>query len=387
MNKSRKLILHILGLIFLVSAACNLTGRENLPTATSPGIVPSPVQPSPTPLAESSPSSTHSDTPAPAQPNAGETALPSTEAAATPESSPAPEVPQVVAVQNLNVRDGPGTYYLVVGRLAKDQRAVVIGQANPFGARWWKIQCPPDSSGGSCWVTSGAEFIREIDVDSVPQAEVPPTPLRRNDVPPEGVAAQLGNFIPGAGCQGTLFVGGEEQLGQVEILQSFPVCLDGFTAGAKVRIRVFQPNGDRIAEDTVQTPELGNTAYEIRILPGQPFGEYSIEAREGDLVAKGVFNVVAATERRIYVTPVSGKRDTTFRVAVAGFENPPRLFLYRLANSGDFPYQYMTSLGKPTLDERGEGFYNLRIAPDDPLGEYVVSLPNGKVRARFTITD
>jgi hypothetical protein len=384
MKSTGSRLLRFLGLFFLVISACNLSSQgaptpgSTLPTAQfSPGVT---GQPSQSPASTATLPFPGGETEAPL-PQTGETQ-------AAPVDTPVPEVPHVVAVQDINVRDGPGTYYLIVGRLAQNERAAVTGQATPFGARWWKIECPSGAQGNNCWVSSGEEFTRAVNADGVPQAEVPPTPVRREDVPPEGVAAQLGNFIPGISCQGTLTAGADEQFRQVEVLERFPVCLEGFAPNENVRIRVFLPNGDVLDEQNVQSPEVGEPVYVLRILPGQPLGEYKIRARQGDLVANGSFTLAAASQETVYVTPEAGEQGSAFQVALAGFDSPPDLYLYRLTDSQDgFPYKFISYLATPRLDGRGEAVFSFRVAPDDPPGEYVVSEPIGKARARFRITD
>ncbi len=82
--------------------------------------------------------------------------------------------PQLIALQDMNLRQGPSTQYPVVGALPKDQNALIVGQ-NPEGT-WWKIACPPGATGAECWISGGAQFTTASNAAAVPLAVVPPTP-------------------------------------------------------------------------------------------------------------------------------------------------------------------------------------------------------------------
>jgi len=65
-------------------------------------------------------------------------------------SSSESDVARVRALQNLNVRSGPGMNYPKVGTLQKDQNAQIIG-VDPEGF-WWQIKIP-GSGGGGGWIS------------------------------------------------------------------------------------------------------------------------------------------------------------------------------------------------------------------------------------------
>jgi hypothetical protein len=98
---------------------------------------------------------------------------------AQPAPEPVPTVPvdmnayetnveYVMALQNVNIRSGPGTQFRILSYIAEGQTAKVTG-VNANG-NWWRVICPDDSV-GSCWVTALPSLTRETDG---PPPEVPP---------------------------------------------------------------------------------------------------------------------------------------------------------------------------------------------------------------------
>ncbi|MDA0244658.1 MAG: hypothetical protein OT477_14660 [Chloroflexi bacterium] len=116
-------------------------------------------------------------------PGAGQTGTPIGqivgEGTATSTATPAlaatlPTAPQLVTLQDMNVRQGPSTQYPIVAYLPQGQIALIVGQ-NPEGT-WWKIACPTGATAAECWVSGGAQFTTASNVAGVPVAAVPPTP-------------------------------------------------------------------------------------------------------------------------------------------------------------------------------------------------------------------
>ena len=115
-----------------------------------------PLPGTPTPLQESA---TPTAMPIPAvitaTPLAQATALPA------PISATATPLPQIVllptnvqfalALENVNIRQGPATAYPVVGRLAAGQMAEVL-HATDNG--WWHVPCPSAEIAGDCFVSA-----------------------------------------------------------------------------------------------------------------------------------------------------------------------------------------------------------------------------------------
>lgn len=81
--------------------------------------------------------------------------------------------PSVKSLVNVNIRNGPGTAYNIIGLLAAGNTAVVVGKS-PDGS-WWKILCP--AGGNECWVSADANLTSASNAAGVPIAAVPPTPI------------------------------------------------------------------------------------------------------------------------------------------------------------------------------------------------------------------
>lgn len=300
--------------------------------------------------------------------------------------TPTLAAPHVIAVQEMNVRDGPGTYYRVLGRLQQGQAAVVTGQAAPYGALYWKIEYPQGVAGETCWVSSGDEFTRAINVGNVPQVDAPPPPLQRNDVPPEGVAAQLGYFIPFILCQPFINTAGSVQEIRVEALEGRFVCLDGFSPEGVIEVAVLRSDGSIVKTDRIEPLPGGSTGYILQVPPGEPLGFYNLAARQGDLEAAGRFELIPSSIERLYVQPEQANVGDTLQIGVSGAASGSRLYLYRLdPSAGTLPYVYTTELGVVTTDANGNGGFSLRTAPDDPAGEYLVATASGEATARFRL--
>jgi len=130
------------------------------PTPTPPPPTPSPIPPSPTPTATAAPPTA---TPTPEPPTA------------TPTSA---GPPIVTAAGEVNVRQGPGTNYAVIGHLTTGEVALLIGR-NETGD-WWQIRRDDGAIG---WVL-GQLVVVEGDTTAIPVAVAPPSPT-----PPPAPAA------------------------------------------------------------------------------------------------------------------------------------------------------------------------------------------------------
>lgn len=139
---------------------------------SEPALMPT-VTPQPT--ASARPTSTPQPTAAPtATAGAGVTAAPgarATEAAeiATIEAFNATQKPQVTAANgNVNLRQGPGTDYAVVGTLTKGESLEVIGRN--ADSSWWQVSAPV----GAAWVA--ASVVSAPHTENVPEASLTPAP-------------------------------------------------------------------------------------------------------------------------------------------------------------------------------------------------------------------
>ncbi|MBK7217888.1 MAG: SH3 domain-containing protein [Candidatus Promineofilum sp.] len=79
----------------------------------------------------------------------------------------------LVVLVKLNVRTGPGVGYERVGSLLPDDTAIILGR-DP-ASEWWRIVCPPDMAGGTCWVSGDSRYTRAESAGAVSTAVVPAT--------------------------------------------------------------------------------------------------------------------------------------------------------------------------------------------------------------------
>lgn len=66
----------------------------------------------------------------------------------------------VRAKQDLNIRQGPGVQYEIVGGIYAGQTAQVTGVTNA-DATWWRVLCP-NGSVGECWVSADAALTEPV---------------------------------------------------------------------------------------------------------------------------------------------------------------------------------------------------------------------------------
>jgi uncharacterized protein YraI len=93
-----------------------------------------------------------------------------------PSETPAPGgPPSAVTTTDLNIREGPGQEYFVIGLLPVNTEVMVSGK-NEDGS-WWQIVYPPDSAERG-WIF--AAFTRSSNIENVPvvQTPIPPTPTQ-----------------------------------------------------------------------------------------------------------------------------------------------------------------------------------------------------------------
>jgi hypothetical protein len=88
----------------------------------------------------------------------------------TPTATPTPPQPATAVIDSqVNVRQGPGTDYAIIGTATQGQRFPITGK-NQDGS-WWQI----DYNGQIGWITS--QLVTAQDVGAVPVAQNIPTPL------------------------------------------------------------------------------------------------------------------------------------------------------------------------------------------------------------------
>ena len=143
---------------------------------------------------------------------------------------------KVTVLVDLNIRSGPGVKYDRVGFLLKDESVPVVGVHPDTG--WWKIECPAIVSESECWVSGGEQYTRAEDVDSVVEAEAPPTPT---PIPPTleegfGIVAFIDN--------GALYAAKLDLTMNPPLLASEAIQL---TEAVNVQTLSISPDGRRIA--------------------------------------------------------------------------------------------------------------------------------------------
>lgn len=104
----------------------------------------------------------------------------------TPEPTPTPQVAEVVVNSNINVRQGPGTNYNIIGAANQGERFPLTGK-NPAGD-WWQI----DYRGQAGWVFG--QLVTPQNTGSVQVAQnipaAPPPPPPTNTPVPQPPAEQ-----------------------------------------------------------------------------------------------------------------------------------------------------------------------------------------------------
>lgn len=137
--------------------------KTKRPTFTPTPLVPptaTPVPPTPMPTAE----------PPTATPEAPPTATP-----VPPTPTPEPNPVVQVAVETLNVREGPGTEYPRIGQVRQGDRLQVIARSP--GGDWYLICCVGGKQG---WVLAQHVRLVEGTTAAIPVATaIPPTPVPR----------------------------------------------------------------------------------------------------------------------------------------------------------------------------------------------------------------
>ena len=151
-----------LALLLATTLACNAFAGgsgSSLPPAPLPTL---PATPSGTPLPDGATLPTDGSPPA----IAPTVTLPGEAATAAPQG-------MLVVLVKLNVRTRPGVGYERVGSLLPDDTAIILGR-DP-ASEWWRIVCPPDMAGGTCWVSGDSRYTRAESAGAVSTAVVPAT--------------------------------------------------------------------------------------------------------------------------------------------------------------------------------------------------------------------
>jgi hypothetical protein len=219
MKSTRRLISLFCIFFILPALACNLSANSQATNPSSPQVTQT-----------STPASLVTATSTNPQPNEPPTDIPTpavqteppgaTEAAAASPTSPPPvqatatPSPLCITLQNLNVRNGPGTAYEPpLTALETGTRLVPFGfnlTGIPDGS-WVLIS--PENGNFSGWVNSGAQYIScNIDLTTLPSVQVAPPPPTVTPTPTltptvRPSAPQVSNGVPGGTCPENLTCG------------------------------------------------------------------------------------------------------------------------------------------------------------------------------------
>jgi hypothetical protein len=193
------------------------------------------------------------------------------------------EVRLIRVLQNVNVRNGPGTQFDRIGRYVAGQVVDVFG-ANS-NATWWNVRCP-DGAVGNCWVTAERDTTQPT---TQPGPTPTPTPL-----PPPGEPVRI-QFPPG-GTSAT--VGGRVQF------PTRPQYLLRALAGQEMTVEIFSPGGQ--ANFSIQG-----------VSDGQPYKRLENESRSF------TFQLPATQDYLIGVATPGGATNYDLRVTVVTPGPPP----------------------------------------------------------------
>jgi hypothetical protein len=139
----------------------------------------------------------------------------------------------------------------------------------------------------------------------------------------------------------------------------------------------------------------GLPGYTWDILPGDPTGQYTINATEGEASGTGAFTVTtppAGTRPKILVVPRVSSPGATIKIGLSGFQpgQTVHLYLYRDTLNGDGTkrWEYVTELATVQTEAQGQtagqAIYSLPTQPDD----YAMPGPsNGAPNNYLILTD
>ncbi len=235
---------------------------------------------------------------------------------------------------------------------------------------------------------------------SLPAVE---SPLKRRDVPPEGVAAQFGFTVPNLRCLITDSPGppepGPDQPAQAQVANRLCIAFTGFDAEQEIiDLVVTGPDGFEISRGPI--PIVPGSLVFVPT-PAHPKGTYAYVASQAPpagqtepLVATGAFEVVPASQPAAVMMSPPGPPGATFQIGLAGFpaDTAVPAFLYALNQEAN-GWVYLTEISPPpVVDSAGEAVLTLQTAPDDPPGRYGVSFgipgsgPSCRLCATFDVT-
>ena len=223
---------------------------------------------------------------------------PSTPVTITP---PAAGVPTATATDYVNLRNGPGTNYAVLGVAAPGATSEVVGKSQD--GQWWVVKVPTTlTSAGQAWVS--ASYTITSDTANVPVVPAPPAPPTVSPAPPPansvtGTTTDTVNIRSGPGSQypsyGIVSVGTSGQIigmnsdgtwYQVVIPTSVAPVGYGWVSASYVvvsggSVPVAPTPAPPVAIQPLPTPETGSVAtaleaINVRSGPGTNYPSYGV---------------------------------------------------------------------------------------------------------------
>lgn len=211
--------------------------------------------------------------------------------------------------------------------------------------------------------------------------------LRRRNVRPEGVPAQLDFFEPsirpcdaGHPSPDVGTIADEYRIGDTA-----RICIRGFDASSHVAVEVAVPGG-QTRQHTLSNV-TGENVWVFQIGPTDPTGTYTVTAVQGAKRATSSFTAVLPAEPRIEaLDPSSGAPGSVFRFAVVSPSPNQTLTidLYR-SDTGAVP-AFTATLGTIVTDGGARGTYLIQTRSDSPVGYYcLVARPFANECASFRV--
>jgi hypothetical protein len=227
-----------------------------------------------------------------------------------------------------------------------------------------------------------------------PTTTRPVSPLRRITPRPAGLAAQFDLGLGGADTDCTALeppsaepsIAGPEQ---PDLGLLYPVCFYNFSDSAPVQVTINGPDGSVERHLSSRDPWTGTAVLWWGTEPGDPLGQYEIEAVQKPLTARATFRLMRQrlpTLRVVQNVVVTDwvEAGTTVTVVLAGFRPGARVRLHTyhlpldevdpdfpgistVAHPGMASYRSSADL---TMDGRGELTYRIPTSRADPKGCY-----------------
>ncbi|MFL5800540.1 MAG: SH3 domain-containing protein [Roseiflexaceae bacterium] len=230
--------------------------------------------------------------------------------------------------------------------------------------------------------------LQDTPVATTPDAAQPTpaqSPLQRHDTPPAEVVAYLQKEYGGLAftCQALP----DDSLGlritiyaaEHETGEGFSFCFSGYAQNQPIQVAIARPDGTVLRQEVPALP-FGPEAMDWVTRPGDPLGQYTVTATQGDQRATGGFTLRSASRPRMVVfqdagaqLSAAGSPGSTFQVALAGFQPQQQVLLhvYAIGDTGECPsdtpdcWAYRTSLPPIQVDAAGQAMATVSTTTDD----------------------